>query len=257
MIKNDSCPSCGKSEFSSWDTGYINCNECELVFRDSFPEPDELERIYKQYYSKNNINQAETNMVSNLVALRNQVKFIKKIIKPGCKILDFGAGTGDLVMLLIEEGFRVDGCELSRNAREEAFEKYGLKFHADLKNIEYEYYDLIISVEVIEHLTNPHFDINNLTGLLKKEGLMYFTTPNRNGLVSRIRKSHWREASKPFHLILFNFNSLKYLLNKCGLKKIKFIRYSPLTTNKKSKMLIHRFLQFLGLYGGLRVICQK
>lgn len=86
---------------------------------------------------------------------------------------------------------------------------------------------------------------------------MYLTTPNRKGVVARLSRGRWREGRKPFHLVLFDFASLKRLLEDCGFAEIKSIRFSPLTNASPPKQIAHRGFQLLRLYGGLCVVATK
>ena len=257
MIKNDYCPSCASINFEKWDGDFLKCKNCEIVFRAFFPDDEELNDIYKDYYSAKNISQKQTNMVSDNTAIENQVKFIKRIVPPQGRVLDFGSGTGELVSLLKAEGFEVDGCEFSEGARHEADTKYGLDLYPTLDELKTNEYDLITAIEVIEHLAQPVDYIKRLRALLRDKGMLYLTTPNSNGLKARLKRSKWEEAEKPFHLLFFNFESIKHLLKDSGFNDVRYIKYSAMTTKSRKKVFIHRILQSFNLYGGLRVIGVK
>jgi 2-polyprenyl-3-methyl-5-hydroxy-6-metoxy-1,4-benzoquinol methylase len=42
------------------------------------------------------------------------------------------------------------------------------------------YFDVITSFEVMEHLNNPHVELRAISRLLRPGGLFYCTTPNFN-----------------------------------------------------------------------------
>jgi len=238
------------------DSSFVLCDTCGLVMRNPMPGEVELENMYRHFYSKEKITAGHTEMSSNRISLSNHAHYVLKQLNPYQTILDFGAGTGDFVKLLTNDGHQVDGCELSLGARTEAHRKYGYEFFASLKNISNQY-DMITAIEVIEHLRQPWQELEILSTLLKPGGKLYITTPNLNGLLGRLKKANWRDAQKPFHLILFNFSSLKKMLEQSGFEDIKFIRFSPLTATSLKTVLMHRTLQLLALYGGLRVLATK
>ncbi len=262
MSNLTSCMYC-KGNTRAWcrkETGFLECECCGLVYRSPMPTEEQLNRMYADYYSEENISESRTQMLSSNTSTEKHAYFIRGLVNSGMHILDFGAGTGELASILRSAGFHVDGVEYSKDAIAVARQRHGFHFYSSLDQVTHNVekrYDLIVGVEVIEHLTNPEDELNKLFYLLKPNGKLYLTTPNRNGLQARLHKCQWREAKKPFHLVLFNYFSLKHLLNKNGFNVVQYCRFSPLTDSAPFKVLLHRFLQMLGLYGGLRVIAYK
>ncbi len=99
--------------------------------------------------------------------------------------------------------------------------------------------------EVIEHINNPIEEINLFNVLLRKNGLLYITTPNFNSLSRYILKQNWNIIEYPEHLSYYSKKTIRKLLVKNGLRKIKiettgfsFSRFQTSifdsTTNSKS-----------------------
>lgn len=242
------------------ESGFVYCPYCAIVFRFPMPSDSQVDKIYRDCYSEKKISNNATLMNSPEYSVSNHVKLIRALGKPGEKVLDFGAGTGMFAWYLKMEGFLVEGVELSEKAIDYAMKRYGLFFFESLNNLKTEkvqLFDIITMIEVIEHLKNPHNIIERLYRILKPGGTIYISTPNRNGINARLNKSKWREAKKPFHLVFFNKQALRKMLNDTGFIYIRQIRFSPLTSPLKKNIIIHRILQALGLFGGLRVIARK
>lgn len=72
---------------------------------------------------------SSTCMDSGIASLQNYARFIAKFIKVGAKILEVGSGTGDLMNLLQNSGYRTEGIELDKNVRESANKNFGFSFH--------------------------------------------------------------------------------------------------------------------------------
>ena len=129
-----------------------------------------------------------------------RIKFIKeKLIshfkinpneeKPlkGLKILDIGCGGGLLCEPLSRLGAIMTGIDASKNNIEVA------KLHSQEMNLDINYincspenlkfkdkFDAILNMEVVEHVSNVNLFIQNCSELIKKKGIMFVATINKN-----------------------------------------------------------------------------
>ena len=129
-----------------------------------------------------------------------RIKFIKeklidhfkinpKIQKPlgELKILDIGCGGGLLCEPLNRLGASMTGIDASRNNIEVA------KLHSQEMNLNIKYlqcspenlnfnneFDVILNMEIVEHVSNVELFIKNCSGLIKKNGIMFVATINKN-----------------------------------------------------------------------------
>ncbi len=103
----------------------------------------------------------------------------------GQKTLVAGAGRGGMSWLLDKAGHEVSSIDL----HPEHFIVEGLSCtHSDLtKNLEFDdsAFDLVLAVEVIEHLENPWPFFREAIRVLRDDGVFIFTTPNVASFVSR------------------------------------------------------------------------
>tara|TARA_Y100000590_G_scaffold454536_1_gene601529 strand:+ start:560 stop:1285 length:726 start_codon:yes stop_codon:yes gene_type:complete len=103
------------------------------------------------------------------------------------KILDIGCGGGLLCEPLTRLGATVTGIDASINNIEAA------KTHAKKMNLNINYinsspeninlkneFDVILNMEIVEHVSNINLFINNCSKLIKKNGLMFVATINKN-----------------------------------------------------------------------------
>lgn len=235
------------------------CGDCGLVFRHPMPDDAELERLYRESYSQSNIAAGTTDMLSPEVAYRAFTRFIDRMAPPGARIVEFGAGTGELVARLRARGHDAVGIEPAAGARADACRR-GVRLHASIAELAAEggpAFDLAIAIEVVEHLKAPQAALRQLHDLLRPGGQLFVTTPNRDGLQARLRRCRWREARWPTHLMLYNFGALSRVLQAAGFTGIRRVRFSPLTDDAPARVVLHRILQAVGLYGGLRVIATR
>ena len=102
-------------------------------------------------------------------------------------ILDIGCGGGLLCEPLKRLGATVTGIDASKNNIEVA------KFHAKEMNLNINYikcspenlkcnnkFDVILNMEVVEHVSNVDLFIQNCSLLIKKKGIMFVATINKN-----------------------------------------------------------------------------
>jgi 2-polyprenyl-3-methyl-5-hydroxy-6-metoxy-1,4-benzoquinol methylase len=81
-------------------------------------------------------------------------------------------------------------------------------------------FNVIVNFEVLEHLFSPIEFIKSCRKLLKKDGLLIFTTPNGEGFDVRLL-GKLSSAVDHEHLNYFNPRSIEILLAKCGLQVIQ------------------------------------
>jgi len=167
------------------------------------------------------------------------LKIIEKIgLETDSKILDAGCGGGQLIYDLYKIGYlNIYGFDASLSAIEiakknfvEIESKYFVHnaFEKMLPgNMPIEY-DLIISMEVIEHLFNPKIYLNNIYTWLSRDGYLILTTPYHGWLknlvivlLNRFDK-HFDPLSEHGHIKFFSTKTIKKLLNQIGFRVINF-----------------------------------
>lgn len=131
----------------------------------------------------------------------------------GNKILDAGCGSGYGSAMLAKAGNFVQGIDVSCDAISYAHEKYSsenLLFSQVDCNHELPFpsnnFDVVISFEVIEHLTNYRLFLQELFRVLKPNGVCYLSTPNKR-VYTDARNYH-----NPYHVHEFYPQELSNLL---------------------------------------------
>lgn len=104
----------------------------------------------------------------------------------GARALDLGCGVGEgTAFLRAYIGWQVVGVDLASEALIAAEQEYGASgahfVQSDVRHLGFvaELFDAIISVEVIEHLTNPVPYLLEAARVLRTGGIFFLTTPNR------------------------------------------------------------------------------
>jgi len=103
------------------------------------------------------------------------------------KILDIGCGGGLLCEPLKKLGATITGIDASSDNINIA------KLHAEKMGLNIEYicsppekinlrneFDVVLNMEVVEHISNVNFFMQNCSRLIKKSGMMFISTINKN-----------------------------------------------------------------------------
>lgn len=134
----------------------------------------------------------------------NRYLFALKHLKKGQLVLDLGCGTGYGCAILFKKGsvIGVDNSEEAISFAQKKFSKYA-KFeigNAENLNFKRESFDLVCAFEVIEHLKNPNKMLEEIVRVLKKQGNLIISTPNRDRVSGKDGKSHSKYHKKEYFL---------------------------------------------------------
>jgi len=106
------------------------------------------------------------------------------------KILDIGCNEGFLGELLIRNGHKVFGIDVSETAleaaREKGLEAYRVNVDAEELPFENESFDVVAACEVIAHIYDTGHLFGEINRVLKEGGLFIVSTPNAVSLGRRV-----------------------------------------------------------------------
>ena len=184
------------------------------------------------------------------------------------KILDIGCYDGTLGNILIKNKNEVYGLEINKEVAEIA-KKKGLR--VKVQNIESgfgfkdNFFDVIIASEVIEHIADTDFFLNEIYKSLKKNGYLIISTPNVVSLGKRVLFLFGKNVGfdpsfkKPWagHLRYYTKDSLINLLIEHNFKitnfSSDFVSFTP-NGNYGSKLLAN----IIPTFGRILIVkCQK
>jgi 2-polyprenyl-3-methyl-5-hydroxy-6-metoxy-1,4-benzoquinol methylase len=181
-----------------------------------------------------------------------------RYVLPGARALDLGAGSGALAERLQAAGFRVTAADIANYFElTTEFVKLDLNdpgFERTLSS-ESSGFDLITSVEVIEHLENPTAFLRSIGRLLKPNGVAILTTPNVENVPARLKfllRGDVRAMDKnapehvtPIHLDLF----FRQIVPRSGLTLVDHFVHPkndfPLTGRRYLVPFLRLFVPFL------------
>lgn len=213
------CDSTELKDLYGYEKAFLcRCKNCGFTFSRKIPTDLELDEHYKGY-SRNDYLSPIT--IKRYQELLDQMEPYRK----NNRILDVGCGIGYFLEEASKRGWEVYGTEYTDEAVSICQAK-GINIQKGIlnpSNYESEFFDVITSFEVIEHINNPQEEVTNFNILLRKGGLVYATTPNFNSLLRYRLKAAYNVITYPEHLAYYSPKTIAYLFKNCGfsIKKIE------------------------------------
>lgn len=175
---------------------------------------------------------------------KNRIETAYYLAGTGEKILDVGCGYGNLLYKLGDNFNKLYGVEINKTRVEKAIELLKDKdFEIIQKNVESanfpdEYFDVVVSSDVIEHIADVFSSFKEMTRILKKGGKLITITPNIADIRRRLTLLFgkfpstsasdegfgFNDGTEVFdggHIHYFTFSMLEKLYKRYGITNIR------------------------------------
>jgi SAM-dependent methyltransferase len=226
-----------KGLIGTWSN--TKCDSCGVYFLDPIPTDDELASYYASYSTDNKLRPFK--------GLGFKFPFLRKIyhkftgdvdprdfIYPtkNARILDYGCGHATYLKYFHERGFNISGAEIT-DFLVEACQQHELDVHKvnDFNHIPFpdNEFDIVYLMQVFEHLKDPHAFMNELSRIMKKDGILYIAVPNSSSMWKKVFKKNWISGwFAPFHLFHYNDNNLTKLAEQYNLTVVNSWSNTPI-----------------------------
>jgi 2-polyprenyl-3-methyl-5-hydroxy-6-metoxy-1,4-benzoquinol methylase len=234
---------CGNTDFRPFGPEYGECTVCgTLAYLKEMPsnkllvQNDELDFYGKSYWLERQQDAFGTGDIftrARTDLTERNLHWLKALLKyslPGAKALELGCSHGSFVALLRLAGYDASGVEMSPWVVEFGKQTFGVPISVGpLENLDAPpgSLDIIVSMDVLEHLPDPVTTMARCLELLKPDGLLLLQTPQfRNGVsYEELRESKGRflEMLIPEeHIYLFSEDSAARLFRQLGAEYIQF-----------------------------------
>ena len=204
------------------------CTNCLHKFLDHSFTLKELGDLYSNYYPRSSLSiddykplEYKKSFLNWLNGKRSAYTYVPKNVK----VLDIGCGFGESLGYHKERGCDVFGVDADENIKRVA-EKYGFNAKVglfDKSDYSKGFFDFVTMDQVLEHTTNPIKNIQGISEILKKDGVLIVTIPNSNGWGCKIFGNRWINWHAPYHLHHFSKKSIYTLAKKANLE-VKIIK---------------------------------
>jgi SAM-dependent methyltransferase len=140
----------------------------------------------------------------------------------GNRLLEIGSNVGLFLDVARTHGWDARGIEPSKWAVDEGVSRFGVTLNQgtveDL-DAQPDTADVIVMLDVLEHLNDPLTALRRLRATINEEGLLVLSTVNVDGLHARLRKGEWPWHVRS-HLHYFGRGTLALMLRRAGFRLV-------------------------------------
>ena len=151
---------------------------------------------------------------------KEEYQYAKKFIKNNNKVLEVGCGKGAFARIVPTNCYV--GLDLSEKAKKMA-SKDGVKIKNESIELHAQnhknYYDVVCSFQVLEHVSNPFSFLNSSIQTLKKGGLLIIAVPSEDSFLRHVTNGILNMP--PHHISRWSDDTLNYLIKIFDLELIE------------------------------------
>jgi SAM-dependent methyltransferase len=205
------------------------CSECGGGVTLPRVGPDELAAFYPSTYNPyvpaRGALAAVSALIQRLQARRAERSAPLRALadRPPGRLLDVGAGRGDLAAHFVGRGWQVTAVEPSQQACE-VLAARGIDARCGtLGDVELDpaAYDAATFNHALEHVTDPLADLELVARALAPGGLVLISVPNFGGWQRRRFGSRWFHLDLPRHRVHFSEAALRAVLERAGFEPLE------------------------------------
>ena len=201
--------------------------ELDMLITD--PQPS-LENLGKYYESVDYISHTDSKRslfekcyhFIKSIALKNKLNLVNSLQPAKGSILDIGAGTGDFLSVVKENGWNTIGVEPSDKEKAIAKSK-GVVFVEQTSELENNSFDIITMWHVLEHVPNLDNQLKELKRLLKPNGNLIIAVPNFKSFDAKHYGNFWAAYDVPIHFWHFSKTAIKRLFAKEDMELVQVL----------------------------------
>lgn len=224
------CPACGDTRLRTFDLGAGNllhrCEQCDAVSALEYADPSE---VYVDGYMFGEagdfgLDVRHPRFQRYLIRVAHQrVGWIERAtgIRNG-SLLDVGSGTGEVLMVAREQGWRTQGVEPERTAATMARER-GLDVviaPLEQSGLPPRSFDVVSAFHVLEHMPDSRAFLRTLGQWARPGGFVTIEVPNFRGVQRRRLREQWSALRPREHLVHFTPDTLLRTLRSVGIEPV-------------------------------------
>lgn len=206
------------------------CRQCGLIIQSLDWNAERLREYYESEYQETNslvtgkIQSPLEHFNDRLKTIDPIFEKIKPLLSTEAQVLEIGCGAGALLSLIKPHVSGCVGVELYKPFVEFIRKELGIEAIAqDVNTLNLgKKFDLVISIDCLDHLSNPYETVLTMRDLLKDNGKIYIEVPNQqDGLNLYLPETTRKEYNRFFwhraHLFYFTKDTISALFQRAGL----------------------------------------
>ena len=197
------------------------CRRCGLVWSNPRPGEDEVRRYYSSEYRlhyKGRATPSLRHVARSGRGALNRYRTLAPYLKHGDRILDAGAGAGEVVYVLRRFGFNASGLEPDTHYAEHARKMLGVPIVTGfVQDIAFppDSFDAITMYHALEHVEDPTAVVSRLRRWIADRGILLVEVPNVEArCISPRHRFHFA------HFYSFSRDTLEDLGRKTGFEPV-------------------------------------
>ena len=198
------------------------CRRCGLVWSNPRPGEEEVRRYYSSEYRldyKGHATPSLRHVARSGRGALNRYRALAPYVAPGSRVLDAGAGGGEVVYVLRRLGFDASGLEpdehYARHAREALGAPVATGFVQDA-SFPAGRFDAVTMYHALEHVEDPSAILSRLRGWIVEQGVLLIEVPNVEAVcIAPAHRFHFA------HFYNFNRDTLEALGRKAGFEPVE------------------------------------
>ena len=217
-----SCPICNHTKVSkisdvktihpesSEKVEYLICRACKHRVHNPLPTQTHLSRLYSQgsRFVVGHTDGSSPDSADVLGRVTSNIFCGRKL--HGLSVLEIGSGNGGFLRWIEQQGAKVVGVEPGPWG-----DGTPNTVH-DISEVEPQTFDVIIILDVLEHLSNPIGVLHDLLRFASAKTVLAGAFPNSESLLSRLRRGKWRMVRPYGHLHYFSRRSIEQAFGRAG-----------------------------------------
>src|ERR1700735_1560525 len=242
----------------SWDFRKCSKSSCGLIWRDPVPEPADIGKLYSNYYTHQDGQDAKISRIRKIRRFVRDcyfadrfgyVELVPRWCRPigrllflfpvrrlgldydimrlpasaGARLLEIGCGSGVFLARMRNLGWKVSGIDPDPAAVSWAQRVHHLDVTCgtwEQMRFPADSFDVITMNHVIEHVHDPVGLLTECQRMLRPGGNLVLTTPNADSWGHRMFAGDWRGLEPPRHFMIFSTRNLEECTRRSNLETL-------------------------------------
>lgn len=229
------------------------CRGCGLIFPNPMPIPSQVEEHYgdaEKYF-------AEHDLEGKVASYHEVLLSIGQLGATSGRLLDIGAGRGEMLKAATARGWKAVGLEPSSEFARFARKYSGaevIEARLEDRPFEEDSFDVVTLGAVLEHVFNPVEVLSEINRVLRPGGILWLDVPNEAGafyrmgnLYQRLRGRDWvvnlSPTFPPYHVFGFTPRAVRSLATLTGFDVARLKTYATTAVIDTRESPVSAFLR--------------